>query len=155
MLWSIRRHPAIWALAALFSSTTSCGGSSPDFPYSGTILRESAALGSTVGGRVTSVAVASGQRVRAGQILVKFDDAQQRAALSSARARERVAAATLADLVAGPRASDIARADAQAAQARAAYDQALLAGGPLNNAAAAQVRAAAAALSKARADAGL
>src|SRR4029077_9541449 len=132
-----------------------CSGSHADFPYSGTILRESAALGSTLGGRVVSVAAWSVQRVRAGQVLLTFDDAQQRAALSSAQSRERAAAATLADLIAGPRASDIARADALAAQARAAYDQALLAGGPQTSVAASQVGAASAALAKAKSDAGL
>ena len=46
-----------------------------------------------------------------------------------------------ADELAGPRASEITRAEAQAAQANAAYEQLRLSGGPQMSAAIAQVRA--------------
>lgn len=148
------RLPAVIA-AVLAIVLEACGGARNDFPYSGTLLRESAAVGSTVGGRVTSVLVSSGSRVRAGQVIVTFDDLQQRAAVASATAQARAAEATLADMVAGPRASEVTRADAQAAQARAAYEQFRLSGGPQTSGALAQVRASAAQLRQAQANAGI
>jgi multidrug resistance efflux pump len=58
-------------------------------------------------------------------------------------------------MVAGPRASEVTRADAQAAQARAAYEQFRLSGGPQTSGALAQVRASAAQLRQAQANAGI
>jgi HlyD family secretion protein len=132
-----------------------CGGARNDYPYSGTLLRESAAVGSTIGGRVTAVLVSSGSRVRAGQVILTFDDAQQRAAVAAAEAQTRAAQATLADAIAGPRASEITRAEAQAAQANAAYEQLRLSGGPQTSEALAQVRASEAQLRQAQANAGI
>jgi HlyD family secretion protein len=134
---------------------SSCGRGGNDYPYSGTVLRESAAVGSTLGGRVISVPVASGARVRAGQVIVTFDDAQQRAAVAAAQAQTRAAEATFEDALAGPRPSDIARADAQAAQAQAEFEQLRLSGGPRMSGALAQVRASAAGLAQAQANAGI
>ncbi|HEY7981234.1 MAG TPA: efflux RND transporter periplasmic adaptor subunit [Candidatus Eremiobacteraceae bacterium] len=144
-----------FVVASIAVTLTSCGRSGVDFPYSGTVLRESAAVGSTLGGRVTSVPVASGDKVRAGQVIVTFDDAQQRAAVAAAQAQTRAAEATFQDALAGPRPSDIARADAQAAQAQAELEQLRLSGGPRTASALAQVRASAAGLAQAQADAGL
>src|SRR5450432_670800 len=127
--------------ALLAFAAGACSRGRGDFPYSGTLLRESAAVGSTIGGRVTSVLVASGSRVRARQVILTFDDLQQRAAVAAAQAQAKAAEATLADAIAGPRPSEIARADAQAAQAQAAYEQLRLSGGPQTSGAAAQVRA--------------
>lgn len=148
------RLSAVIALSTTFA-ITSCGSSASDYPYSGTVLRESAAVGSTLGGRVTSVPVAIGARVRAGQVIVTFDDAQQRAAVAAAQAQTRAAEATFEDALAGPRPSDIARADAQAAQAQAELEQLRLSGGPRNASAVAQVRASAAGLAQAQANAGI
>ncbi len=146
------RLPALIAMSIVL---TSCGRGANDYPYSGTVLRESAAVGSTLGGRVTSVRVASGNRVRAGQIIVTFDDAQQRAAVAAAQEQTRAAEATFADALSGPRPSDIARADAQAAQAQAEFEQLRLSGAPRNTGALAQVHASAAGLAQAQANAGL
>ncbi len=151
------RPPRLLAVIASLSSLllqTSCA-SHNDFPYSGTLLRESAAVGSTAGGRVTRVLVSSGARVRAGQIILTLDDAQARAAVAAARDQSRAAEATFEDDLAGPRASDIARADAQAAQSQAQYEQLRLSVGSRTAAARAQVRANAAGLSQAQANAGL
>lgn len=95
--------------------------------YSGTLQAESAHVGSTIGGRVTAVDATDGQRVQARQVLVRFDDRDQRAALSAAIAEEARAAAALADLQAGPTAAEVQRAAASEAQAKAAYDKALAA----------------------------
>ncbi len=94
--------------------------------YSGTVQAPSAAVGSPIGGRVTAVLVQDGEQVAAGQVLVRFDDAQQRAALEGARHQAAAAAAALADLQAGTRAEDLARAADQALQARESYESARL-----------------------------
>jgi HlyD family secretion protein len=55
---------------------------------SGRVLaRSKASLGSTVTARVESVLVEEGDRVRAGQLLVRLDDREAAAALAEARAR--------------------------------------------------------------------
>jgi len=82
----------------------------------------SAAVGSTTGGRIAEVLVGEGDAVRAGRILVRFDDAQQRGALAAAAARLREARAAVADLRAGTRPDDLARAAALAEQQRAQYE---------------------------------
>jgi HlyD family secretion protein len=70
----------ITALALLCASCAK-----PDrFQYSGTLQAESANVGSTIGGRVTSVDASDGQLVREGQILVTLDDTELRADLQAA-----------------------------------------------------------------------
>jgi HlyD family secretion protein len=73
------------------------------FDYSGTLQAESALVGSTIGGRITSVNVSDGQRVRKGDSIVAFDASTQRAALAAAQSQVAQAAAALADLQAGAR----------------------------------------------------
>jgi HlyD family secretion protein len=102
-----------------------CARSNGDL-FSGTVQAPSAAVGSPIGGRVTEVAVQDGQRSRTGQVLVRFDNAQEAAALESARHQAAAAAAALADLRAGARTADLARAGDQARQARETYDSARL-----------------------------
>lgn len=116
---------ALTAALAL-ASITACSNRGDAFAYSGTVQADAAAIGSTAGGRVASVAVGDGQRVRKGQTIVVFDDRQARAAYRSAIAARDQAYAQLHDLEAGPRPADIARAQAGAAQADAAYEQAQL-----------------------------
>ena len=55
-------------------------------------------LGSTLTGRVLSVAVAEGERVQAGDVLVRLESDELRAALAQSQASERQAAARLAGL---------------------------------------------------------
>lgn len=114
-----RRIPAMLAVAAL----SACSPPAAEL-YSGTVQSPSAAVGSTIGGRVTAVLAQDGARVGAGQVLVRLDDAQLRAQLAQAREQSRAAAATLADLIAGPRPEELDRARAQAAAAREAFDSA-------------------------------
>src|SRR5476649_2068219 len=94
-----------FAVIAIF--TLAACGTNTDSIYSGTLQVPSAAVGSTVAGRVVEVLVSDGSRVRTGAALLRFDDAQTRAALQSATARLSQAQATLADLLAGPRAADL------------------------------------------------
>lgn len=111
-------------LSVLISLTlaAACGHNSGS--YSGTLQSESADVGSTVGGRVTAVLVTDGQIVKKAQILVRFDDKDQRAALEQARGALAQAQAQLSDLLAGSRPQDIAKANALAAQAQHVYQQA-------------------------------
>ena len=110
-------------LTASLTLLAACARGDKGFAYSGTLLAPSAAVGSTIGGRVSAVLVSDGAPVRAGDVLVRFDGAQERAALESARGKLAQARAALADLVAGPRSEDLARLQALAAQQRAAYDR--------------------------------
>ncbi|HEX3469230.1 MAG TPA: HlyD family efflux transporter periplasmic adaptor subunit [Candidatus Elarobacter sp.] len=108
---------------ALLFALSACT-SHEDFTYSGTLQADSAAVGSTVGGRVARVLVSDGAAVRAGDVVLRFDDAQERAALSSAVARLGQSRAALADLRAGARPEDLARAAALVDQQRAQYEAA-------------------------------
>ena len=70
-------------------------------------------VGSTLTGRVLQVAVAEGAQVKAGDVLVRLENAELRAALAQAQASERQAAARLAGL----RSSGRSAAQAGVAQA--------------------------------------
>lgn len=106
-------------------AVTSCAHA-PGDAYSGTVQAESAAVGSPTGGRVVSVLARDGESVRAGQLLVRFDDAQERAGVSAAREEEAGAAAALADARAGAREPDLARSEDQSREARARLESAQL-----------------------------
>lgn len=121
--------------------------------YSGTVQAPSAAVGSPIGGRVTAVNVQEGQRVRSGDVIVRFDEKQQRAALSNARHDAAASGAALADLQAGARAQDLARAGDQARQAHEQFESARLATGNQIASLRGQVAQAQAQLNDARANA--
>jgi HlyD family secretion protein len=79
-------------------------------------------VGSTLTGRVAQVQAQEGQAVRAGQVLLRLDDAEWRAALAQAEAAVRQAQAALAGLRAGGRDTadaGVAQAEAQRAAAEA------------------------------------
>lgn len=105
-------------VVVLCVALVSCGSRAQD-TYSGTLQQPSAGVGSTLGGRVVQVPVSDGASVRAGDVLLRFDDAQPRSALVSANARLGQARAALADLLSGPRPADLAHAQALAQQQRA------------------------------------
>ncbi len=107
------------AVASMIAS--GCSAHQSD-PYSGTLQAPSAAVGSTTGGRVSQVLVSEGDAVTSGQPLVRFDDVRQRGGLESATAKVAEARAALADLRAGARPEDLARAAALARQQRAQYE---------------------------------
>lgn len=109
------------ALATLLG----CGARTPD-GFSGTVQAPSAAVGSTIGGTVSGVRVRDGSRVRAGEVIVEFDAAQESATYRNALASARSAQAALADLAAGSRAPDLERAQALAQQQRQTYESAQL-----------------------------
>jgi HlyD family secretion protein len=78
-----------------------------------------AALSLPAGGVVAQVAVAEGERVKAGQVLVRVEAAQQAAAVAQAEAGLRRAQAQLDSLKAGPRPQEIAAAQAAVEGAQA------------------------------------
>lgn len=114
---------ASWfAAAACALALGACGRTATT--YSGTLQAEAPNIGSTVGGRVIAVLATTGQHVTKGQIIVELDPKDERAALAQAQGELAQAESTLADLQAGPRPQDIAKASAQAEQARSQYEQA-------------------------------
>ena len=74
------------------------------------------------GGRVAEVKVQSGDKVEAGQVLARLDDADARLALAQANAALKSAQAQLAQLKAGPRPAELASAEQGVKQAAAAVD---------------------------------
>jgi HlyD family secretion protein len=68
----------------------------------------------------------AGQRARKGQLVVRFEAAQAAAQLEAARQQAAAAGAALADLRAGARAPDLARAGDQARAARETFERARL-----------------------------
>ncbi|WP_341889946.1 efflux RND transporter periplasmic adaptor subunit [Variovorax sp. YR752] len=96
-------------------------------------------LGSTLTGRVLTVAVDEGAQVRQGEVLVRLESDELRAALEQARASERQAAARLAGLRSSGRSAaqaSVAQADSVllAAQAELQRTQDLVARGFLSEA---------------------
>jgi HlyD family secretion protein len=71
------------------------------------------------GGRITHIAVAEGQRVAEGDVLVSLDTSQQQAALAAAEAQIAAAEAALRNLETGGREDEIAVARANLMQAEA------------------------------------
>lgn len=94
-------------------------GSPGRFDYSGTLVPETANVGSTVGGRVVAVETSDGRLIRKGQTIVVLDDGQLRAQYDAATHEQAQAAAALRDLLAGSRPEEISRAQDEAAQAQA------------------------------------
>jgi len=84
---------------------------------SGTVEARNIRVGSKVGGRIEEVRAREGERVKAGQILVTFDDQELLAALERARAN-------LQKMERGYRPEEIEEARAAAAQARAEMEEA-------------------------------
>jgi HlyD family secretion protein len=91
------------------------------YGYSGTLQAPSAAVGSTIGGRVAAVFVREGDSVHRGEVMLQFVDSNERAALAGALGRLAQARAALADLKAGARPEDLARTAALARQQLAEY----------------------------------
>ncbi|MBV8170465.1 MAG: HlyD family efflux transporter periplasmic adaptor subunit [Candidatus Eremiobacteraeota bacterium] len=145
-----RRSLVAIASLACALSLVACGRAATT--YSGTVQAEAPNIGSTVGGRVSAVLVTTGQHVTKGQIILTLDPKDQRAALAQAQGQLAQARSTLADLQAGPRPQDIAKANAEAEQARHVYDQARITGPHQIAQAQATVRQASAAASVASAD---
>jgi HlyD family secretion protein len=109
-----RALAATLATAALLLAACSRPNSSHpgDLMLSGNIEVTDAQLGFKVAGRVAERLVSEGERVKAGQLVSRLDDAEQRAQLSLRRAELAGAEAALAELEAGSRPQEIAAAEA-------------------------------------------
>ncbi len=90
---------------------------------SGTIEARVVRISPEVGGRVAQVLVDEGQKVTAGQVLVKLDDSALQAQHAQAVAALQTAQAHLDELKAGARPEEIAAAQAAVAAARAQLDK--------------------------------
>ncbi len=89
---------------------------------SGFIEGEEITVAAEVGGRIEAMTVDEGDRVTAGQELVRLDRAMLNAQMAQAQAAVDTARAQLAQIKAGARPEDVRQAEAALAQARAASD---------------------------------
>lgn len=103
-------------------------------------------LSMAASGIAVQVNVREGDRVQAGDLLIKLDDAQARVAVAQAQANLARAQANLEKIKAGARAENIAVAEAALAAAQANYDKLVNAAAPGN------IATAEAALAKAQAE---
>src|SRR5215471_19657312 len=83
---------------------------------SGTVEARDIRVGSKVGGRIEKVLVREGDTVKAGQVLITFDDKELAAALDQSKAAAEKAAR-------GYRPEEIAEAKAAVEEAKAEYEQ--------------------------------
>jgi multidrug resistance efflux pump len=94
------------------------------YDYAGTIETREIQVGSKVGGRVTTVPVEEGNAVKAGSLLVAFEDDDLKAQRIEAAAAVDQAQANLDRMVRGNRPEEIVEAEAAAATNRAALEEA-------------------------------
>jgi HlyD family secretion protein len=99
------------------------GGPEQPRAYSGYVDADYVMVTSTVGGTLTSLAVARGDQVAKGAPLFELDDIAERAAHDEAQARLQQSEAQLANLLTGKRQPEIDAITAQHAQAEAALAQ--------------------------------
>jgi len=104
---------------------------------SGFIEGEEITIAAEVGGRIQAIAVEEGDRVTAGQELVRLDRTLVNAQIAQAQAALDTAKAQLTQVKNGPRASDVAAAKAALSAAQQNYDK-LRAGATASDIAAAQ-----------------
>lgn len=97
--------------------------SSNSLEGSGTVEARNIRVGSKVGGRISDVRVREGEQVKAGQILVTFDEQELLAVLEQARGTAARAHASLERLERGSRPEEIAEVRAAMAVAAASLEQ--------------------------------
>lgn len=107
------------AACVAVAGTVACGGQTGDAaPHaSGYVEATDIRVASKVAGRVLAVEVTEGQRVTAGQVLIRLSTTDANLALTRLQAERAQADAHLRLLRAGSRAEDITQAEAQAAAA--------------------------------------
>ena len=114
-------------IAALLLLAACAGGNRSDaLTLSGNLEVTDAQLGFKVSGRVVERTVSEGDRVQAGQLIARLDDAEQKDQLALRRAELAGAAAALAELEAGSRPQEIAAAAATLHSAEAERERARL-----------------------------
>ncbi|MDD2765662.1 MAG: HlyD family efflux transporter periplasmic adaptor subunit [Opitutaceae bacterium] len=117
---------ALLAAACTLGACTRHGGTAADLVLSGNIEVTDAQLGFKIPGRVAERLVAEGDRVQAGQLIARLDDAEQKEQLALRQAELDGAQAALAALEAGSRPQEIAAAGAALHSAEADRDRARL-----------------------------
>jgi len=102
----------------------------------GTLEWDRITLPSPAAEKIISVEVHEGQRVKAGEVLMRLEGTRTSSQVAAAQAQARQGKAALAELKAGPRREDIAQAranlaalQAQAVDARAYYDRVIVLAG--------------------------
>jgi HlyD family secretion protein len=120
---------ALTAIIIVACAATAIGARSlfrrdPGLTASGALEARNVSVGSKVGGRITQVLVAEGDRVQKDQLLVSFDDAELYAALLQARGRYAQAQANYAKMSRGYRPEEVAQAQASGAARSHAVAQA-------------------------------
>ncbi len=113
-----------WSLAAALAAlvvTAGCGNDGPvtSARVSGFVEADDVQIAAEVGGRVVELNFDEGDRVEAGQVLVRLDTRDTELALTRARAERAQAEAQLRLLQAGSRPEEIRQAGAQVAAAEA------------------------------------
>jgi multidrug resistance efflux pump len=145
---SVRSQPAAVAFIAI-AAFCACGRAPT--VYSGTLHTEAVEVGSTTGGRVSKVFVAAGDRVHAGQVLVRLEDGAERSSVAQTQARLAQAQEQLSELLHGSRPAEIARSASQTQAAQATYTKVAREQGPQLGAARNNLRDARAAVEAAQA----
>jgi multidrug resistance efflux pump len=124
-------------MAALLCLIGSCDNVSEDeLAVAGQVEAVRVSAGSRVGGRVLEVLAKEGQRVAAGDVLIRLEADEAEATLAAARAKLAQAEATLEKIETGARPEEIRQAEAVAEQARQRYNIARQATRPEDRAAA-------------------
>jgi HlyD family secretion protein len=114
------------ALAAIMLLLAGCPrGVGDSLSVTGQIEGITADAGSKVGGRVAEVLVREGDPVKAGDVLVRLEDAEVAAALAAARAKLAQAGAQLSKVETGARAEEILQAEAALNRQEEQYQMAL------------------------------
>lgn len=108
-------------LLAVVYARSRAAGASAGLAASGTIEADEVTIGVETAGRVLALPLAEGDQVKAGDVLVRLDDAVAQAQVGQARAALDVARANLALIETGARSEDVRAAEAALTQAAAAH----------------------------------
>ncbi len=111
------------AAALLLPACSRNGAGRGDLVLSGNLEVSDAQLGFKAAGRLVERLVSEGDRVTAGQLVARLDDAEQRAQLALRQAELAAAEAVVAELEAGSRPQEIAAAAATLRSAEAERDR--------------------------------
>ena len=112
-----RGLPALWLVPLLLGALCACHKAPPQ--ALGTLEYDRIALPSPAAEPIVAIQVREGERVRAGQVLLRLEASRTQSQAEAARAQARQQAAAVAELRAGPRQEAIAQARAQLAAAQA------------------------------------
>src|SRR5437867_2821807 len=110
-------EPSRIFLAAAVACAVACAGKPPadHVRVSGQVEATDVHVAAQVGGRLIELRVAEGDRIRAGDVVARLDEADAQLAMARARADREQAEAQLRLLLAGARVEDIRQAEAQLA----------------------------------------